>query len=86
MIRSILALLPALALTACSEKEDTDTTGGSSHEVSTVDTDDTTSRRDRLTSGFPSRRSVCFQRMPKSSSCMQIAFFTSKGSPRLVVR
>ena len=39
MFRIILPLLPALALAACSEKEDTDTTGGSSHEVSTVDTD-----------------------------------------------
>ena len=33
-----------------------------------------------------SRRSVCFQRMPKSSSCMQMAFLIVSGSPRLVAQ
>lgn len=42
---------------------------------------DSTRQRPRRTSAWPVRYSVCFQRMPASSSCRQTAFFTVHGSP-----
>jgi hypothetical protein len=49
--------------------------------------DEMTSLRERRTSGvWGSRRSVCFQLTPWSSSCMQMAFWMVSGCPRLVVR
>jgi hypothetical protein len=38
-----------------------------------------TSRLERRTSVLPVRQSMCFQLMPWSSSCMQIAFLISCG-------
>ena len=44
---------------------------------------DTTSRRIRRTSTAPVRKSVCFQAMPVSSSCMHTAFGIVTGLPSL---
>jgi hypothetical protein len=41
-----------------------------------------TIRRCRRVSEEPAHRSVCFQRTPKSSSCMQIALRSTWGLPR----
>jgi hypothetical protein len=49
--------------------------------VPTVAKQEMTSRRDRRTSIFSVRKSVCFQPTPKSSSCMQMAFGMVTGSP-----
>ena len=40
-----------------------------------------TRRRERRVSAMPLNMSVCFHSTPKSSSCMKIAFFITRGPP-----
>ena len=46
---------------------------------------ETTNRLPRRVSTAPVRKSACFQRMPVSSSCMQIAFSMTNGAPSILL-